>query len=503
VTRGTRADGPAKDRTAAHAPRGAWSTAAWIAGPALFALVSFLGTPITAAGTPAAFALATALWMIAWWGTGAVPLWVTALLPLVVFPLAGVHRGAALERAVSSSGPYLSAYVLLFLGGMAIAAALQETGIHRRISLAILARTKSSPLHVLAGVFIATSVLSMWISNTAAATLVLPIALSLLHEIEPRAGVRARYAAALVLAVAWGANVGGIGTKIGTTTNMQLAGFLSARGQEVSFVEFALIGSGFVLIFVPLAITVLWRVARVDAPSSQEIARGISQAIPVADRWSAGERAVAIVFAATALAWINAQSITSFLASTFPTLGLGSRHVEAGAALAAAFVLAVWKPARQDLLGRESLRALPWSALLLIGGSFALADGIAASGLAEAIAPGFERLRTLPPFAQSLIVAIVAVSASAVASNTATIAILLPLIAAAAPPENALTLLFTATIASSCDFALPAGTPPNAIAFASGRVPFLVMLRTGAILDVLAAVVAAAWCALVVDFVLG
>jgi len=502
VTETPRSDGGAGSRTEGNTSA-AWRAATRIAGPAVFALVAGSGTPITPSGSPAAFALATALWMIVWWGTSAVPLWATALLPLVVFPLVGVHAGPWIERAVDSAGPYASAYVLLFLGGMAIAAALQETGLHRRLSLAILARTKSSPLQVVAGMFIATGTVSMAISNTAAATLVLPIALSLLAEIEPRTGVRRHFAAALVLAVAWGANVGGIGTKIGTSTNMQLSGFLAARGVDVSFAEFSLIGAGFVVIFAPLAIAILWRVARVDAPPAHDIAQGVAQAIPVAERWSAGERAVAVVFAATAATWIAAQPITTLLSSTFPTLGASTRHVEAGAALAAAFVLAVWRPAGKKLLAGRSIRALPWPALLLIGGSFALADGIAASGLSEAIAPSFARLGTLPPLVQSLVLGVGTVSITAFASNTATIAILLPLIAAAAPTERVSTLLFTATIASSCDFALPAGTPPNAIAFASGRVPFLVMLRTGVALDVVAAITAALWCELVVRFVVG
>jgi len=460
-------------------------------------------TGVTSAWTPAACALATAAWMVVWWASEAVPLWTTALLPLVVFPIAGVHDGGAVERALESGSPYVNAYVLLFLGGTTIAAALQETGLHHRLSLAILARTRSSPLRVLVGVFGATAAASMWISNTAAATLVLPIALALLCEIELRTGLRPRFAAALILAVAYGANIGGIGTKIGTPTNMQLAGFLTTRGVEVSFVEFSLIGAGFVMIFAPFAIAVLWRLARADAPAAAELVRALDSTLPVPARWSRGERAVAIVFTATAGAWIAAQPITSALASAFPRLGLSTRHVEAGAALLAALTLALWRPGGIPLLSRASLRAMPWAALLLIGGSFALANGIEKSGLSTAIAPAFERLAHVPPLAQSLAVASIAVLASAFASNTATIAILLPLIAASAPLGREPTLLFSATIASSCDFALPAGTPPNAIAFASGRVPFLAMVRTGIALDVLAAIVAAVWCELTVRIVVG
>lgn len=469
----------------------------------MFAGAAGLGTPIAPAGTPAAFALATVALMVVWWATDAVPHWATALVPLVLFPVVGVYRGGALERAAATASPYFEAYVLLFLGGMAIAAALQQTGLHRRLSLWILARTRSSPLRLLVGVFAATATVSLWISNTAAAALVLPIALALLAEIAARAGDRPRFGAALVLAVAWGANVGGIGTKIGTATNMQLAGFLTGRGIEVSFVEFSLIGLGFVALLGPCAIAILWRFARADAPPPQALRLGIPDALDVPARWTSGERAVGIVFALTAATWIAAQPLAQVLASTFPDLGVRSRHVEAGAALLAALVLAAWRPGGRALLSGAALRSMPWSALLLIGGSFALASGIEHSGLSDSIAPAFERLSTLPPLAQSLSVAGLAVLASAFASNTATIAILLPLIAAAAPAGRETTLLFAATIGSSCDFALPAGTPPNAIALASGRVPFLVMVRAGIALDVVAAVLCALWCELVVRHVVG
>jgi sodium-dependent dicarboxylate transporter 2/3/5 len=333
--------------------------------------------------------------------------------------------------------------------------------------------------------------------------LVLPIALALLAQLESRTGARPRFAAAMILAVAWGANIGGIGTKVGTTSNMQLAGFLAESGKDVSFAQFSLVGFGFLLLFAPLAIAHLWRVARSDAPPAALLSASLADALPPERRWSGGERAVASVFAATATLWIAAQPITELLADLAPGLAARTRHVEAGAALLAAFVLAVWRPGGRALLSRSTVFAMPWAALLLIGGSFALADGMEASGLSGAIAPIFDGLGTLPPLAQTAVVACVAVLTSAFASNTATVAILLPLIAAAAPAGREITLLFAATIASSCDFALPAGTPPNAIAFASGRVPFLTMVRAGIGLDLLAALAAAVWCEFTVRFVLG
>ncbi|MBL8862359.1 MAG: anion permease [Planctomycetes bacterium] len=473
------------------------------AAVAAFLVLAFVGVPLAPARTPPAFALATAAFLVVAWSTAALPLWVSALAPLVVFPLAGVLPGGPWERAGAAAAPYADAYVVVFLGGMAIAAGLQETGLSRRIAAAILVRAGSSPGRILAGLFAATAVTSMWVSNTAAATLVLPVALALLAEIEPRAGRNPRFAAALVLAVAWGANVGGIGTRVGTPTNMQLSAFLSERGLETTFAEFSAIGLGFVVLFAPLAVLYLVWHARRDAPPRDALSGVVRAVVGTAGPWSRGERTVAGVFAATAAAWIAAGPIAEALRVAWPGLAVRTKHVEATAAVLACVALLVLRPKGRALLSRASVRAMPWAALLLIGGSFALAQGIETSGLDAAIQPLFAGLADLAPLAQTLAVAGITVLVSAFASNTATVAILLPLLAAAAPGAREATLLFAAGIASSCDFALPAGTPPNAIAFASGRVPFGTMLSSGIALDVVAACVAGLWCHLAVPLVLG
>jgi sodium-dependent dicarboxylate transporter 2/3/5 len=312
-----------------------------------------------------------------------------------------------------------------------------------------------------------------------------------------------RFGAALILAVAWGANVGGIGTRVGTPTNMQLSAFLVGRGHGTRFLEFSAIGLGFVLLLAPCALAILWLHARSDAPPRATLVGVVDEVVGVRGPWSAGERAVAFVFGATAAPWIAAAPLTSFLASRWPELGTRTKHVEAATALLAYAALLAWRPRGQALVSWPAVRRLPWSALLLIGGSFALAAGIEASGLDTAVRPLFESLGRLPLAVQVFAVTTVTVLVSAFASNTATVAVLLPLLAAALPGEREPVILFAAGIASSCDFALPAGTPPNAIAFASGRVPFAVMLRAGIALDVVAALLAAAWCHVAVPLVLG
>ncbi len=472
-------------------------------GLALFVLLIALDGPLGPAGSPAACAAATGALMVAWWATEALPLWVTALAPLVVFPLGGVHPGGPARAVLDAASPYVDAYVLLFLGGMAIAAGLQETGLHRRIAAAVLRRVGGSPRRLIAGVMLASASLSLWISNTASAALILPIALALLAEIEAAAGRRPRYAAALILAVAWGANVGGIGTKIGTATNAQFAGFMGLAGIEISFVQFSLVGGGFVLLLMPIAWWFLWRVGRADAPGPEHLRGIVGAELGAPAPWSAGERAVLAVFAGTAATWILAQPIRDALAALQPQLALRTAHVEAGTALLAGLILLVWRPRGTPLVSARSLRAMPVSALLLIGGSFALASGLESSGLSAAAAPGLTRLADLPPLLQSVTASLATVGISAFASNTATIGILLPILSAAIPDAREMVVLFAATIASSCDFMLPAGTPPNAIAFGSGRVPFATMVRAGVMLDVVAGVLAAVWCEIAVPLVLG
>jgi len=471
-------------------------------GAATFTLLGVFGTPFAPAGTGAGWVLATTALMVVLWASEALPLGWTSLLPLLVFPFAGVYAGDAPNRVWTAASPYGDAYVLLFLGGLCIAAALQETGLHRRIAGLVLARTGASPTRLIAGVMLPTALVSMWISNTASAALLLPIVLSLMREIEVAGGPRPRYGAVLLLAVAFGANIGGMATKVGTATNMQLVGFLGQRGLDVTFAQFAFLGGGFVLLLLPIAVLLLRRSGRSDAPPATMLAGLRTLSLQVPPRLSPGERAVLIIFVATAVAWILAAPIRARLEPLVP-FPMRTAHVEAGAALLAAITLALWRPRGIRLLTRSSLRAVPWSALLIIGGSFALAAGIEASGLSRSVAPLFGGLAGAHPLVQALIVALVTVATSAFLSNTATVGVLLPILAAAVPGANQTTVLFTSGLASSCDFALPAGTPPNAIVFATHRVPFGTMLRTGIPLDVIAAVLAALWCSLAVPWVLG
>ncbi|HEX7183108.1 MAG TPA: SLC13 family permease [Thermoanaerobaculia bacterium] len=484
-----------------------WKTAGLFAGLLAFALLAGLDTPLKhdpEHGARPAFAAAGAALMAIWWLSEAVPIYWTACVPLVVFPLLRVFGPGVGENLRQSALPYVDPYIFLFAGGMGIAAAMQQWDLHRRIALGIMHRIGSDPRRLLAGTLVATAFISLWISNTATAAMMVPIGIAIVAQIEEQLGGRrlASYGMAIMLAIAYGANVGGIGTKIGTAPNAQFSGFMERLGIEISFVQFLIVGLPFVVMFLPVAWAMLWRIGRGDGLTGEigeeVIAGELARLGPI----RRPERIVLGVFLATAGLWIAGKWITALLKPRITAFELSSAHVEGGTAMLAALVLILWRTRGRQVLGFRALSRVPWETLLLLGGGFAMAAAIQKSGLSAWMGAQLLAVRGLPPFAQVLLSSLAVVGLSAVASNTATIAVMLVVLKDAVAPEVLTTTLFAATIACSCDFALPAGTPPNAIVFGSGYVTIPRMARTGVVLDVAAAVLAAVWCWLIVRVVL-
>jgi solute carrier family 13 (sodium-dependent dicarboxylate transporter), member 2/3/5 len=483
-----------------------WKIAGLLAGLLAFALLAGLDTPLKHDpqwGSRPAFAAAGASLMAIWWLTEAIPIYLTACVPLVVFPLFRVFGGLG-ESVRGAALPYVDPYIFLFAGGMGIAAAMQQWNLHRRIALGIMDRIGSDPRRLLAGTLVATAFISLWISNTATAAMMMPIGLAIVAQVEDHTGRQrlASYGMAIMLAIAYGSNVGGIGTKIGTAPNAQFSGFMERQGVEISFLQFLAVGLPFVLFFLPFVWYMLWRIGRRDGLEGEigaEIVAGeLSRLGPI----RRPERIVLGVFLVTAALWIGGKWITAFLKPRVTSFDLGSAHVEGGIAVLAALVLMLWRTGGRQVLGFRALARVPWETLLLLGGGFAMAAAIQQSGLSAWLGAQLLAVRGLPPFAQVLLSSLAVVGLSAVASNTATIAVMLVVLRDAVSPEILPTVLFAATIACSCDFALPAGTPPNAIVFGSGYVTIPRMARTGLVLDAAAAVVAAVWCWLIVRWVL-
>jgi len=437
--------------------------------------------------------LGLALLMAVWWSTEPVPIGVTALLPLIAFPLLGVADIAA------AAAPYANPLVFLFFGGFLLAAGIERWGLHRRIAFGVIARVGSAPHRLVLGFMAASGFLSMWVSNTATVILLLPVAMSVITAIEKEFGENPdtdRFARALLLGLAYAASIGGVGTLIGTPPNALLAGYLGERhGIDISFAGWSAMAVPLVLVFMPLAWLLLTRVVfpigkdMADAMHAGGIVRGAADFGPMTH----AEKRTGLVFLAAAILWM-----TRPLLNRIPGLeGLSDAGI--GIACAAIlFLIPAGDPKeRRFLMSWREAQGTSWQVLILFGGGLSLAAAMDTSGLAEWIGRGLAGLGHLSPFVFLLIVATVVVLLTELASNTATAAALLPVVAtvAAGADMDIVTLSAAVAMAASCAFMLPVATPPNAIVFAAGHVTIADMIRAGALMNVLSVLLvsAAVW----------
>ncbi len=454
---------------------GAWRWIGLGAGIAAFMAIAFIPSElhrIEGYGSRPAFAAATAALMAVWWLTEALPISWTACVPLLLYPSLNVFGGGFLPSLGTTAVRFVDAYVFLFLGGMMIGASMQQWNLHRRIALHIMRVVGTEPKRLLLGVILAAAVCSLWISNTATAVMMLPIAMALVGQLERASGGKKlwHFGTALMLAVAYGCNVGGIGTKIGTPPNSIFCEMaLERAGVDVSFGMFLAMGLPFVVLFIPVVWMVLWRRGRRDDLGKAQGREVIVGELAAMGPMSGGEKKVALVFLSAAALWIAGDFIRPE--------GLRGKNYEAAVAMSAALALMLLRS-----LSMASIRKIPWGTLVLLGGSFALAGGVGKSGLSKWLGAMLQSFSDLHLFWQIGLVALATVIFSAVASNTGTAAVLLTVLRPSMP------LLSTTAIASSCDFMLPAGTPPNAIVFGSGYIRLPVMMRTGFLLDLIAVV---------------
>ena len=451
-------------------------------GPVWLLLTLLLPVPdgLTSAGWLTA---GIGLFMATWWITEAIPIPATSLLPLVLFPLLGI------EDMAESATPYANPLIFLFIGGFLIALAMVRWGLHKRVALQIVARAGTGPRALIAGFMTATAFLSMWVSNTATTLMMLPVGLSIIAVADVEGTgtrFRNRFAFVLLLGIAYAANIGGMGTLIGTPPNAFIAAFFEEQfGFEITFARWLVIGVPLVLVGVPLTFLVLTRIVypfrKHDLIGSTDvIQREIQSLGPI----KKGEVVVASVFAITAMLWITRP----LLVSVIPGL------TDAGIAMAGGLVLFLipvdfkrgvfvqdWKTAR----------GLPWGVLLLIGGGLSLAGAVTRSGLAEWIGDSLGFVGALPLLLVILVVTALIVFLTELTSNVATTATFLPALAALAIGigQSPLLLAVPAALAASCAFMLPVATPPNAIVYGSGRIPIPEMARAGLLLNIVFLVV--------------
>lgn len=448
------------------------SRAALLAGPALFGLL--LAAPAPDGFSPAAWQVAAlTLWMGTWWLTEALPLPVTALLPLLVLPMLGV---AGLEPVAAQ---FAHPIVWLFFGGFALSLAIEKHGLHQRLVAAVLRLSGDGPRAALGGVMLATAALSLWLNNTSAALAMLPAGRALIDRWPPDDADDAgapRFARAVLLGIAYAATLGGLGTLVGTAPNAFLAAFLQDRyGIEIGFARWMLIG-------VPLAGVLLLASWRVLIRQQRLPAHGPTLRVSTPHgAWSVGERRLAVVFALVVAAWLLRP-----LAPWAWAQRLGDSGVAMAGALAL-FLLPAGGGERRALLGWPDVERLPWGVLVMFGGGLALADAVSGSGLAQALGGLLAPLTDGAPW---LILAAVVASIiliSEFASNVAVAAAFLPVVGAIAAGGNGdiVALAIPAGLAASCAFMLPVGTPPNALAFSQGVLKVRDMARAGLYLNLL------------------
>lgn len=457
----------------------------------IVALIALTIAPEPASVSNRAWAVAAiGIFMAIWWMTEAAPLATTALLPLVLFPVFGI---ADLKATATS---YAHPLIFLFLGGFMLARAMERWNLHRRIALHILRLGGQQPSSVIFSLMLATAFLSMWVSNTATAMMMLPIGQSVATTIAKQTSPQESqevisFSAALMLGIAYAATIGGMGTLIGTPPNALFAGFMNETyGMKIGFAQWMLVGVPMVVILLPVTWLVLTRIAfRFSLPAATAQDDPLPAQIASLGPMSRGEVLVSVMAALAAAGWMFRPLINKLV----PDLAI----TDAGIAMSVAvllFVIPVELARGRFVLSWSEAIALRWDVLILFGGGLALATAINDTGLASWIGGALSALGNLPMIWLVLVVMVVVVYLGELASNTAMAAIFLPIAGAAAVGMglSPLLLAFPVALAASLGFMLPVATPPNAIIFGSGAVTAQQMLRAGAILDIVAIGIVAA-----------
>lgn len=456
-------------------------------GPALFVVVRWVVTP-GGLDPAAATVLASTLWIATWWMTEAVPIPVTSLLPIVLFPTLGV------STVTAAAAPYADPVVFLFLGGFLLALAIERWDLHRRIALTVLLRAGDDPRRLLGAFMAVTAFLSMWLSNTATAMMMVPIGMAVVGHLEGPAPEPApetleagtanppRLGAALMLGIAYAASIGGVATLIGTPPNAILAGVArTSLGVQIGFLEWMTFGLPIAIAFLVVTWVVLLVVLR---PSVRSLPAGravVREELDALGPMGRGERRVLAVFGLVVLGWVLRPFVLE------PLVPGVTDAVIAIAGGILVFLVPVDRRRGEFLLDWSATTRVPWGVLVLFGGGFSLAAAVQSSGLDRWIAGHLGGLAGVPPAAIVLAVAALIVLLTEVTSNSATASLFVPVMAGLAPALGAapLVLMVTVAVAASLAFMLPVATPPNAIVFGSGAVSTPQMARTGVWLNLL------------------
>ena len=444
-----------------------------ILGPLVYLLIKLFYNPNELSEEGLAI-LASTLWVAIWWVTEAVPIYVTALIPIILFPLSG---GLELKQTTSAYG---HKFVFLFVGGFILAIAIEKWRLHKRIALNIINIVGTKKSNIILGFMIATAFLSMWISNTATAVMIMPVGLAIISQLKDNPNTLENentiFGKTLMLAIAYSASIGGMATLIGTPPNLVLAGVIKTSYDiEINFLQWMSFGLPISLLLLFICWKYLTSIAyKFKDENFKSGLEEINDQIKNLGKFSYEEKSVLIVFIATALAWITQSFIIKkYIPEIDDTI----------IAIIAAVVLFILpdKSGDNKLLSWSDAVKLPWGILLLFGGGMALAKGFDSSGLAVWIGNQMNFFSDIPLIILLLVLIAMVNFLTEITSNLATTAMLLPVLVALANTIdiNAYYLLVGATVAASCAFMLPVATPPNAVVFGSKILNIDDMIKKG------------------------
>ena len=452
-------------------------------GPVFFLLILLWPQPLLS--TQGDAVIAVALWMVTWWLTEAVSISVTALLPLLLFPLLDIMPIAEVGNN------YGSPIIFLFFGGFVMALALEKVNLHRRIALNIIRITGTTPNKVVLGFMIATASLSMWISNTATAVVMLPIAMSviklLIDDVDGFTKKDRNFAVSVLLGIAFSANAGGIATVIGTPPNSILIGLLENEYQiEISFLKWMVFALPFSIIMIGLSyitlVHLIFPSKGLNFSTSNEV---IQEELRKLGPTRSKEKMVLGIFAVTVSLWI----FRTLINSVFPSLGLSDTMISMFAAISL-FAVPFNLKKGDFILDWKDTEKLAWGILILFGGGLALAKGMSVSGIVDQVSQSIAAGNFSITATASLLILLM-LFMTELMSNVALVAVLAPVVAGIAIGLGIpmVYLLIPVTMASSCAFMLPMATPPNAIVFASGFIEVKDMVKAGILLNLVAVLI--------------
>ncbi|GAA5522588.1 DASS family sodium-coupled anion symporter [Aliifodinibius salicampi] len=448
-------------------------------GLLVFVLMLFSSPPenLSLAGWRTA---AVALLMATWWVTEVIPIFATALLPLVLFPIFGI------TDIDTAAAPYADPMIYLFLGGFIIAIAMKRWDLHRRIALGIISFIGAKPRNIIAGFIISSAFMSMWVSNTAATMMMLPIGLSVIQltktgtQDPEKLRQNRNFALALMLGIAYAANVGGLGTVIGTPTNALMIAFVSdAYNMEITFAQWMGLGVPVVILGLPIIFysltSIVFPVRLKTIPGGRKY---IDEEMERLGNITRPEMIVGSVFTLVATLWMTRPLLESYIP------GLSDASIAIFGALLL-FLIPVNMGKSVFIMRWKDAEEVPWGVLILFGGGLSLAGAIQRTGLAEWVGGYFSILGTWPVILAIFVIAIIIIMFTELASNSATAAAFLPVIASVAIGIGQDPLLFAIpiTMVASCAFMLPVATPPNAIVYGSGVMNIPQMVRAGLVLN--------------------